>query len=103
VTGNAALLAAKELRQHILANLAVRWNTEPDEIRFNASGAWTDSPEVLDAAHAHSMPWKEIAALMDASPAGDPSAAYIMPQDQPARWSGSHSLCLLFQRAGGRD
>ena len=84
VTGNAALLAAKELRQHILANLAVRWNTEPDEIRFNASGAWTDSPEVLDAAHAHSMPWKEIAALMDASPTGRSiRSVYHAPRTSP--------------------
>jgi len=68
VTGNAALLAAKELRQHILANLSVKWDTEPEEISFNAEGARTNSSDGMDSAH--SMRWLEIAALMDASPAG---------------------------------
>ncbi len=51
---------------------------------------------MLDATHAHSMPWKEIAALMDASPTGGHPQCISCPQDQPARWSGSHSPAYSF-------
>ncbi len=77
VTGNAALLAAKTLRQHILANLAALWDTEPDAIHFSSAGACTNSAE-------HDIRWPEIAALMDASPAGRSiRSEYHAPETSP--------------------
>jgi len=82
VTGNAALLAAKELKQHILANLSARWDTEPEQIRFSSEGARTSPQDEPDAAH--SMRWPEIAALMDASPAGRSiRRVYHAPETSP--------------------
>ena len=97
VTGGAALLAAKELRQHILTYLAVLWNVEPGVISFNAEGARSELPEMTAAAHTHRMRWDEIAALMEASPAGRSiRRAYHAPETSPLGESGPIHFAYSF-------
>lgn len=82
VTGNAALLAAKELKQHITSNLAVRWDVEPDQIRFDYSGAGLFPRG--EAQPARRATWQEIAKLMDATSSGRSiRRVYHAPETSP--------------------
>lgn len=84
VTGNAVLLAAKALKQHILANLAVRWDTEPEFICLDAEGARLNMPEAAGAEPSVQASWQAIAVLMDATPIGRTiHSEYHAPKTSP--------------------
>jgi xanthine dehydrogenase molybdenum-binding subunit len=83
VTGNAALLAARNLNQHLISMLAVYWNTTEDQIELTPEGAMCTSNQngQFDSMAMRSLTWQQIAALLEQSSTGRSiRRSYIAPQ-----------------------
>ncbi len=80
VTGNAALLAAKHVRQHIINTLAFSWNIREGAIELDSSGAHCPSG---------SLNWQELAHLLEGSPSGRSVRVIYHAPDTYALGSGS--------------
>ena len=83
VTGNAALLAARDLRQHLLSALAVYWNTTEEQIDLTPQGAvCTSNQEGQFGSKAmRSLSWQQLASLLDRTSTGRSIRRnYIAPQ-----------------------
>ena len=83
VTGNAALLAARDLRQHLLSALAVYWNTTEEQIELTPQGAVCPSNQEgqFDSMAMRSLNWQQLASLLDRTSTGRSIRRnYIAPQ-----------------------
>ncbi|MCC7361104.1 MAG: molybdopterin-dependent oxidoreductase [Anaerolineales bacterium] len=88
VTGNAARLAARSLREAVAATLAEKYDQPPDQIRFE---------EGLARVNGHSLPLGEAARLMK-SEGREPKALYTYwaPQTQPLGSGGDMHFAFSY-------
>ncbi|HAE86148.1 MAG TPA: aldehyde oxidoreductase [Anaerolineaceae bacterium] len=72
VTGNAALLAARDLRQHLLSTVAAYWNIPTNRIELTPQGAvcTPDPQEQFDNMAMRNLNWQQLATLLDRTSTG---------------------------------
>jgi xanthine dehydrogenase molybdenum-binding subunit len=83
VTGNAALLAARDLRQHLLSAVAAYWNIPTDQILLTPQGVvCTPDPQgQFDNMTMRNLNWQQLASLLEHTSTGcSIRRAYIAPQ-----------------------
>lgn len=83
VTGNAALLAARDLRQHLLSAVAVYWNIPTEQIELTPRGAvcTPDQQEQFDNMSMRNLSWQQLASLLEHTSTGRSIRRnYIAPQ-----------------------
>jgi len=69
VTGNAALLAARQIRQHIFTALEVAWDVEEEQIQLTPEGARLQpvksEKNELNKSVLREITWQQIAELLE--------------------------------------